>query len=179
MTLELGLWIPAAVIVGVVPYLYCSLRQQIDFTMARRDGSGVEGTGTTVAAAAERFSAATVRASVHRQWVASDLRPGPRARAQAAADPCVRIQSGVADAPSGGGRHAPGVAEPPLGVSVCVFWGANGPPDRLAVPSVGASERPSGQIRCIDLLRPIIGRSRRQHAGTTLVGRIGMLTTGC
>ena len=63
--------------------------------------------GEAVATAAARVGGATVRASVRPRRVASDPGPGPSKRRQATADPCVRIQSGIADAPPDWGRDAP------------------------------------------------------------------------
>ena len=90
--------------------------------------------GTTVAAAAERIGGAAVRASVHHGRVAPHLRPGPRERAQATADPRVWFQPGTADAPSDGGRYAPESAGPRPGASFFAFWGENGPQGRLWEP---------------------------------------------
>ena len=87
--------------------------------------------GATVATAAERVGGATVRASVRHGRVASDLRPGPRQRAQATADPCLRIQSGIADAPPDGGGHAPESAGPRPGAAYYALFGSNGPLERL------------------------------------------------
>ena len=87
--------------------------------------------GTTVAAAAERVGGAAVRTPVHHGRAASDLRPGPLQRAQAIADPRVRIQPGTADAPPDGRGYAPKSAGPSPGASFCAFWGEKGPFDRL------------------------------------------------
>ena len=64
-------------------------------------------------------------------WVASDLRPGPRERAQATADPCVWFQSGIADAPPDGGGYASESPGPHPGPAFYAFFGENGPLDRL------------------------------------------------
>ena len=87
--------------------------------------------GTTVAATEERVGGATVRASVRHGRVASDLRAGPRQRAQAAADPRVWFQPGIADAPPDGRGHAPESSGPRLGASFYAAWSANGLLDRL------------------------------------------------
>ena len=87
--------------------------------------------GTTVAATEERVGGATVRASVRHGRVASDLRAGPRRRAQATADPRVWFQPGIADAPPDGRGHAPESSGPRPGASFYAAWSANGPLDRL------------------------------------------------
>ena len=87
--------------------------------------------GATVAATEERVGGATVRAPVRHGRVASDLRPGPRQRAQATADPCLRIQSGIAAAPPDGGGYAPQSPGPRSGTSFYAFGGANRSLDRL------------------------------------------------
>ena len=74
---------------------------------------------------------ATVRAPVRHGRVASDLRPGPRQRAQATADLCLRIQSGIAAAPPDGGGYAPQSPGPRSGTSFYAFGGANRSLDRL------------------------------------------------
>ena len=62
-------------------------------------------------------------ASVRDRGVASDLRPGARQRAQATADPCLRIQPGIADASPDGGRHASESPKPRLDAAFLRLFG--------------------------------------------------------
>ena len=108
--------------------------------------------GAAVAATAERVGGTPVCPPVRHRRVAPDLGPGPRQRAQATADPCLRFQSGDADASPDGGRHAAKSPGPRLDASFYGFLDPQGPLDRL--------ESPAGALLGVDPARfAVLGSS--------------------
>ena len=107
---------------------------KVPSTSVRESAAHSGPAGATVTAAAERVGGATVRASVRDRGVGSDLRPGARQRAQATADPCLRIQPGIADASPDGGRHASESPKPRLDAPFYGYLGPNGVLDSQESP---------------------------------------------